>query len=84
MSPVLNQEAEVGKHEQESLKIPVYLPSLEHSLRIDFSLLDLRGRHAVTCEPHQAAWDPAMRPFLPQYRMAFAVQVRIDGESKPD
>jgi len=48
----------VRKHEQESLKIPIYLPFLEHPLRIDFSLSDCAVGRQSPAKPHRAAWGP--------------------------
>jgi hypothetical protein len=53
-------------------KFPIYFAFL--ALPADrFFAFGLRGRQAVTCEPHQAAWGPRNVTFLSQNRLAFAV-----------
>ncbi len=38
-----------------------------------FFAFGLRGRQAVTCEPHQAAWGPRNVALFVTNRLAFAV-----------
>jgi len=49
-----------------------------------FFAFGLPARHAVTCEPNQAAWGRARRALSATESPGIRLLVRMDGESKPN